>query len=95
MIIVSETTSLAGSTTESLRNIELVKSLGLSSQEIKTIQSNMELGGFSTNKKYHKILHDETSRIRKTYSISTSYKTRMIKIVFNVNQFLRNHLIKS
>lgn len=32
--IVSETTALAGSTTESLRNIELVKSLGLSSQEI-------------------------------------------------------------
>jgi ATP-binding cassette, subfamily B, bacterial len=33
-IIVSETTALAGSTTESLRNIELVKSLGLAQQEI-------------------------------------------------------------
>lgn len=33
-IIVAETTALAGSTTESLRNIELVKSLGLSQQEI-------------------------------------------------------------
>jgi ATP-binding cassette subfamily B protein len=32
--IVSETTALAGSTTESLRNIELVKSLGLTQQEI-------------------------------------------------------------
>jgi ATP-binding cassette, subfamily B, bacterial len=32
--IVTETTALAGSTTESLRNIELVKSLGLSNQEI-------------------------------------------------------------
>jgi ATP-binding cassette subfamily B protein len=32
--IVGETTSLAGSTTESLRNIELVKSLGLAEQEI-------------------------------------------------------------
>lgn len=32
--IVAETTSLAGSTTESLRNIELVKSLGLAKQEI-------------------------------------------------------------
>ncbi len=32
--IVSETTALAGSTTESLRNIELVKSLGLAHQEI-------------------------------------------------------------
>lgn len=32
--IVGETTSLAGATTESLRNIELVKSLGLAEQEI-------------------------------------------------------------
>ncbi len=32
--IVKETTALAGSTTESLRNIELVKSLGLAQQEI-------------------------------------------------------------
>jgi ATP-binding cassette subfamily B protein len=33
-VIVAETTALAGSTTESLRNIELVKSLGLQQQEI-------------------------------------------------------------
>ena len=32
--IVCETTALAGSTTESLRNIELVKSLGLANQEV-------------------------------------------------------------
>jgi ATP-binding cassette, subfamily B, bacterial len=32
--IVAETTALAGSTTESLRNIELVKSLGLAPQEV-------------------------------------------------------------
>ena len=32
--IVAETTALAGSTTESLRNIELVKSLGLADQEV-------------------------------------------------------------
>jgi ATP-binding cassette subfamily B protein len=32
--IVAETTALAGSTTESLRNIELLKSLGLADQEI-------------------------------------------------------------
>jgi ATP-binding cassette subfamily B protein len=32
--IVKETTALAGSTTESLRNIELVKSLGLANQEV-------------------------------------------------------------
>lgn len=36
-VIVAETTSLAGSTTESLRNIELVKSLGLARQEIRRL----------------------------------------------------------
>jgi ATP-binding cassette, subfamily B, bacterial len=40
--IVSETTALAGSTTESLRNIELVKSLGLTDQEIKRLNGNTE-----------------------------------------------------
>src|SRR5437762_4405493 len=38
-VIVAETTALAGSTTESLRNIELVKSLGLGQQEIKRLNS--------------------------------------------------------
>src|SRR5512147_3050949 len=33
-VIVAETTALAGSTTESLRNIELVKSMGLGAQEV-------------------------------------------------------------
>ena len=37
--IVRETTALAGSTTESLRNIELVKSLGLAQQEIDRLNS--------------------------------------------------------
>lgn len=37
--ILTETTSLAGSTTESLRNIELVKSLGLAQQEIDRLNS--------------------------------------------------------
>ncbi|HEY8928816.1 MAG TPA: ABC transporter ATP-binding protein [Mucilaginibacter sp.] len=37
--IVAETTALAGSTTESLRNIELVKSLGLAKQEIERLNS--------------------------------------------------------
>ena len=36
-VIVAETTALAGSTTESLRNIELVKSLGLAQQEIQRL----------------------------------------------------------
>ncbi len=38
-VIVAETTALAGSTTESLRNIELVKSLGLAGQEIGRLNS--------------------------------------------------------
>jgi ATP-binding cassette subfamily B protein len=38
--IVAKTASLAGSTTESLRNIELVKSLGLADQEIKRLNDN-------------------------------------------------------
>jgi ATP-binding cassette subfamily B protein len=38
--IVKETTALAGTTTESLRNIELVKSLGLTTQEIDRLNKN-------------------------------------------------------
>ncbi|HLP13537.1 MAG TPA: ABC transporter ATP-binding protein [Flavobacteriales bacterium] len=38
--IVGETTALAGSTTESLRNIELVKSLGLTDQEVNRLNTN-------------------------------------------------------
>ena len=41
-VIVAETTALAGSTTESLRNIELVKSLGLAQQEIGRLNSTTE-----------------------------------------------------
>ncbi|MCW8810862.1 MAG: ABC transporter ATP-binding protein/permease [Ignavibacteriaceae bacterium] len=41
-VIVAETTSLAGSTTESLRNIELVKSLGLGNQEINRLNSTTD-----------------------------------------------------
>jgi ATP-binding cassette subfamily B protein len=40
--VVAETTALAGSTTESLRNIELVRSLGLSEQEISRLNSTTE-----------------------------------------------------
>ena len=39
-VIVAETNALAGSTTESLRNIELVKSLGLKDQEVKRLNKN-------------------------------------------------------
>jgi ATP-binding cassette subfamily B protein len=38
--IVAETTALAGSTTESLRNIELVKSLGLAQQEVARLNAS-------------------------------------------------------
>src|SRR5215469_2380520 len=41
-VIVKETTALAGSTTESLRNIELVKSLGLARQEIANLNATTE-----------------------------------------------------
>lgn len=40
--IVAETTALAGATTESLRNIELVKSLGLAQQEIRRLNSTTD-----------------------------------------------------
>jgi ATP-binding cassette subfamily B protein len=40
--IVAETTSLAGATTESLRNIELVKSLGLAAQETARLNATSE-----------------------------------------------------
>jgi ATP-binding cassette, subfamily B, bacterial len=40
--IVAETTALAGSTTESLRNIELVKTLGLARQEVNRLNSTTD-----------------------------------------------------
>jgi ATP-binding cassette subfamily B protein len=57
--IVKETNSLAGSTTESLRNIELVKSLGLTQQEIRRLNSNTI-----------KILGLELKKVRSIRSIS-------------------------
>lgn len=51
--IVKETTALAGSTTESLRNIELVKSLGLANQEIERL-----------NKTTYKILGLELRKVK-------------------------------
>ncbi|MNK05731.1 putative multidrug export ATP-binding/permease protein [compost metagenome] len=57
--IVAETTALAGSTTESLRNIELVKSLGLASQEIERL-----------NKTTYKILGLELRKVKFVRSMS-------------------------
>ena len=58
-VIVAETTALAGATTESLRNIELVKSLGLAQQEIKRLNSTTG-----------KILELELKKVRYLRSLS-------------------------
>ncbi|MCQ6960518.1 ABC transporter ATP-binding protein [Mucilaginibacter aquariorum] len=57
--IVSETTALAGSTTESLRNIELIKSLGLAKQEIKRLNTTT-----------YKILDLELKKVKYVRSMS-------------------------
>jgi ATP-binding cassette, subfamily B, bacterial len=57
--IVAQTTSLAGTTTESLRNIELVKSLGLTGQEVERL-----------NKNTYKILGLELTKVKRIRSIS-------------------------
>lgn len=57
--IVNQTTALAGSTTESLRNIELVKSLGLTTQEVDRL-----------NKNTYKILALELTKVKRIRSIS-------------------------
>jgi ATP-binding cassette subfamily B protein len=57
--IVSQTTALAGATTESLRNIELVKSLGLTNQEVTRL-----------NKNTYKILGLELTKVKRVRSIS-------------------------
>jgi ATP-binding cassette subfamily B protein len=57
--IVKETNALAGSTTESLRNIELVKSLGLTQQEIRRLNTNT-----------FKILKLELKKVKSIRSIS-------------------------
>ena len=58
-VILGETTALAGSTTESLRNIELVKSLGLAQQEITRL-----------NNTTGKILNLELKKVRYLRSLS-------------------------
>jgi ATP-binding cassette subfamily B protein len=58
-VIVAETTALAGATTESLRNIELVKSLGLTDQEVGRLNSTTD-----------KILKLELKKVRYLRSLS-------------------------
>ncbi len=58
-VIVAETTALAGATTESLRNIELVKSLGLAKQEEVRLNATTE-----------KILRLELKKVKYLRSLS-------------------------
>jgi ATP-binding cassette, subfamily B, bacterial len=58
-VIVAETTALAGATTESLRNIELVKSLGLAQQEVSRLNTTTD-----------KILKLELKKVRYLRSLS-------------------------
>lgn len=57
--IVKETTALAGATTESLRNIELIRSLGLTNQEIKRLNLTTK-----------KILQLELKKVKSIRSLS-------------------------
>jgi ATP-binding cassette subfamily B protein len=70
--IVLETTMLAGSTTESLRNIELVKSLGLAEQEIDRLNNTTE-----------KILKLELKKLRYVRSISFTQGT-LVNLMRNI-----------
>ncbi|WP_256010753.1 ABC transporter ATP-binding protein [Desertivirga xinjiangensis] len=79
--IVSETTALAGSTTESLRNIELIKSLGLSSQEIKRLNNTTE-----------KILVLELKKVKYVRSLSFVQGT-LVNLLRNSIIFLMMYLI--
>jgi len=79
--IVSETTALAGSTTESLRNIELIKSLGLSSQEIKRLSNTTD-----------KILKLELKKVKYVRSLSFIQGT-LVNLLRNLILLLMLYLI--
>ena len=78
--IVKETTSLAGTTTESLRNIELVKSLGLTNQEVKRLNNNT-----------YKILGLELKKVKSIRSLSFiqgTFVNALRQIIFFVLMWL-------
>jgi ATP-binding cassette, subfamily B, bacterial len=79
--IVTQTNALAGSTTESLRNIELVKSLGLTKQEEERLNSNT-----------HKILLLELQKVRFIRSLGfiqgTTVHFMRTCVVFTLYYFL-------
>ncbi|WP_276089361.1 ABC transporter ATP-binding protein [Pedobacter sp. JY14-1] len=79
--IVAETTALAGSTTESLRNIELVKSLGLANQEINRLNTTTT-----------KILGLELKKIKYIRSLSFIQGT-FVNLLRNGLLFLMMYLI--
>ena len=81
--IVKETTALAGTTTESLRNIELVKSLGLANQEINRLNN-------TTNK----ILQLELRKVKYVRSISFIQGT-MVNFLRTSILFIMMYLIFS
>jgi ATP-binding cassette, subfamily B, bacterial len=80
-VIVAETTALAGSTTESLRNIELVKSLGLSNQEITRLNTNTD-----------KILQLELKKVKYIRSLSFIQGT-LVNLLRTAIMFVMLYLI--
>jgi ATP-binding cassette, subfamily B, bacterial len=65
--IVSESTALAGSTTESLRNVELVKALGLARQELARLDASTD-----------KVLSLELKKARYVRSMSFAHGTTVL-----------------
>ncbi|OYU80631.1 MAG: ABC transporter ATP-binding protein [Flavobacterium sp. BFFFF1] len=85
--ILGETTALAGATTESLRNIELVKSLGLTQQEVNRLNSTTT-----------KILGLELKKVRYIRSLSffqgTTVHFMRTSLVFALYLFIFYDIIK-
>ena len=85
--IVAETTALAGATTESLRNIELVKSLGLASQEVDRLNGTTQ-----------KILGLELKKVKYLRSLSfiqgTCVNALRTSILFLMLHLLFHHNIQ-
>lgn len=85
--ILRETTALAGATTESLRNIELVKSLGLTQQEVNRLNSTTI-----------KILGLELKKVRFIRSLSfiqgTTVHFMRTSLVFALYMFVFRDIIK-
>ncbi|MFN8361067.1 MAG: ABC transporter ATP-binding protein [Candidatus Kapaibacterium sp.] len=80
-VIVGETTALAGATTESIRNIELVKSLGLAQQEISRLNNTTQ-----------KILELELKKVRYIRSLSFVQGT-LVNFIRTSIQFVMMYLI--